>query len=157
MSQAVLSSDHQLARLLQIGVVLEELAEARARRHAESPELDSELRAFLREAAQQSATHRERLDALIDRLNAETVSFEQIERLVEQRYEPADEFDGVLYDQLCSEATAYKFYDDLITALAGTDAHFTVDRGRVVDTLRAIRTEEQAGVERITDMMETHE
>lgn len=156
-SQAALSSDHQLGRLLQIGVVLEELAEARARRNAANPELDGEFRTVLRDAAEESATHRERLDALIERLNAETVPFEQIEHLVGEQYEPADEFDGVLYDQLCSEATAYKFYDDLIAALAGTDARFTVDRHHVVETLRSIRAEEQAGVKQITDLMETTE
>ena len=153
-SQAVLSSDHQLARLLQIGVVLEEVAEARAERHVAEPGIAPELTAYLRDAAQESATHRTRLNALIDRLNAETVPYGQIEALVGRRYEADSAFDGILYDQLCSEETAYKFYDDLIAALAETDTQFTVDRRRVVTTLRSIRADEQAGVKEIARLME---
>ncbi|ERG88132.1 MAG: hypothetical protein J07HX5_00275 [halophilic archaeon J07HX5] len=157
MSQTVLSSDHQLARLLQIGVVLEEVAEARAERYAAEPGVAPELAAYLRDAAQESATHRMRLNALTDQLNADTVPYEQIETLVGQRYEADTAFDGILYDQLCSEETAYKFYDDLIAALAGTDTRFTVDRRQIVTTLRSIRADEQAGVEKIARLMETME
>ena len=148
------STDHQLARLLQIGVVLEEVVEARASKHADSGALDDEVRAFLREAAAESATHRERLDDLVARLDADTIPFEEIKTLVEAQYEADSDFDSVLYDQLCNEETAYKFYDDLIAAVEGSDAEFGVDRERLLATLRSIRAEEEAGVQDVADLME---
>ena len=151
-------SDHQLARLLQIGVVLEEVVEARSHHHyrAMDAELDAELEALLAEAAEESAEHRERLERLIAELDAESVPFDEIETLVEAQYgntKPED-FDGVLYDQLCNEETAYKFYDDLIAAIEGSDATYSVDRERLLGTLRGIREEEAEGVEEVTDVME---
>ncbi|MFB6152554.1 MAG: ferritin-like domain-containing protein [Haloarculaceae archaeon] len=148
-------SDHQLARLLQIGVVLEEVVEARAAKHAEeTADLDDDVRAMLEDAAAESAEHRERLEELIDELNAETVPFEEIERLVEAQYEADEDFDDVLYDQLCNEETAYKFYDDLIDAIDESDVAFSLDRERLVETLASIREEEAAGVEEVTELME---
>ncbi len=153
-------SDHQLARLLQIGVVLEELVEARAHRHMEelAPEeratVDEETRELLEEAATESADHRRRLEALVDDLDAETVAFEEIEALVREGYTASEDFDGVLYDQLFSEETAYKFYDDLIEAVEGSDVSFGIDRARLLDTLRGIRAEEEEGVEEVTAIME---
>ncbi len=148
------SSDHQLARLLQIGVVLEEVVEARAAKHADVENLDDRVRAFLREAAAESATHRERLDELVGRLEADTIPFDDIKRLVEQQYEADDDFDGVLYDQLCNEETAYKFYDDLIEAVEESDAEFSIDRDRLLSVLREIRADEEGGVEDVTALME---
>ena len=153
--QQPVASDHQLARLLQIGVVLEEVVEARAAKHADTADLDDSVRAFLREAAAESATHRERLDELVDALEADTIPFDDIKMLVEQQYETDQDFDGVLYDQLCNEETAYKFYDDLIEAIESSDVQFTVDRERLLETLRGIREEEKEGVEEVTELMET--
>jgi hypothetical protein len=155
-------SDHQLARLLQIGIVLEEVVEARAHHHrslgpeGEAATLDPDIEALLADAADESAVHRERLEELIADLDAESVPFEDIERLVEAQYGQTkpDDFDGVLYDQLCNEETAYKFYDDLVDAIEASDARFSVDRDRVLDTLRAIREEEAEGVEEVTNIME---
>jgi rubrerythrin len=153
------TSDHQLARLLQIGVVLEEVVEARAYRHYRSlsdSDLDPEIEELLEQAADESADHRERLESIIDELDAESVPFEDIETLVESQYgqtKPED-FDGVLYDQLCNEETAYKFYDDLVAAIQESDAEFSVDRERVLDVLRSIREEEASGVEEVTRIME---
>jgi hypothetical protein len=155
-------SDHQLARLLQIGIVLEEVVEARAHHHqsldaeAETTALDPDIRSLLAGAAEESAVHRERLEELIADLDAESVPFEDIERLVEAQYGQTkpDDFDGVLYDQLCNEETAYKFYDDLVDAIEASDARFSVDRDRVLDTLRSIREEEAEGVEEVTNIME---
>jgi hypothetical protein len=153
--QSPLSSDHQLARLLQIGVVLEEVVEARAAKHAsESDDIGGEVRALLEEATAESERHRERLETLVDELDAETIGFEQIQRLVEQQYEADEDFDGVLYDQLCNEETAYKFYDDLVAAIEGSDVTFTVDRDHLLGVLREIRAEEEAGVEEVTALME---
>jgi len=170
------ASDRQLARLLQIGVVLEEMVEASAHHHVRKrdAELDEPVAALLEEAATESARHREQLEALIAELDADSVAYEEIQTLVEAQYAAADEFDDVLYDQLCNEETAYKFYDDLLGALGATDDETTdavstgeasatvladetaisVDRDRLVATLREIRAEEADGVETVTDMME---
>jgi len=156
-------SDHQLARLLQIGIVLEEVVEARAHHHYQSLDAeadpDPEIEALLADAAEESADHRDRLEALIADLDAESIPFEDIEALVEAQYAQTkpEDFDGVLYDQLCNEETAYKFYDDLVAAIEASDARFSVDRGRLLDTLRSIREEEAAGVEEVTKIMETRE
>ncbi len=90
---------------------------------------------------------------LITELHAETVPFEEIEPLVAERYERDEDFDGVLYDQLCNEETAYKFYDDVIEAIETSDVTFGIDRDRLVATLRSIREEEAEGVERVTELM----
>ncbi|WP_415382505.1 ferritin-like domain-containing protein [Halosimplex sp. TS25] len=149
-------SDHQLARLLQIGIVLEEVVEARAAKHAadSAADLGEGVTAMLEDAAEESADHRSRLEALVDELDAETVPFEEIETLVEAQYESDEDFDGVLYDQLCNEETAYKFYDDLIDAIEASDVQFGIDRERLIDTLAAIREEEAEGVEEVTQLME---
>jgi rubrerythrin len=153
--QTPVGSDHQLTRLLQIGVVLEEVVEARAAKHAgESAGVDEHVRTFMEEAAAESADHRDRLEALIADLQADTIPFEEIQALVEEQYEADGDFDGVLYDQLCNEETAYKFYDDLIGAIETSDASFTIDRGRLIDELAAIREEEAEGVEAVTELME---
>jgi len=156
-------SDHQLARLLQIGIVLEEVVEARAHHHYQSLDdesaLDPEIEALLSDATEESADHRDRLESLIADLDAESIPFEDIEALVEAQYAQTkpEDFDGVLYDQLCNEETAYKFYDDLISAIEESEARFSVDRERLLDTLRSIREEEAAGVEEVTNVMETRE
>jgi len=155
------TTDHQLARLLQIGVVLEEVVEARAQRHldsmppAEREALDTDIEELLAEASEESARHRERLEGLVDELDAETVPYEQIEMLVEQQYtRDEQDFDWLLYDQLCSEETAYKFYDDLIEAIEESETDFALERDEVLDILREIREEEAEGVEEVTDLME---
>ena len=152
------TTDDQLARLLQIGIVLEEVVEARAYHHYQTldDELDEEVAALLEDAAEESATHREQLEALIDGLGVESVPFDEIESLVDARYgrtRPED-FDGVLYDQLCNEETAYKFYDDLIAAITESDADFSIDRAELLNTLKTIREEESEGVREVTEVME---
>ena len=151
------ASDHQLARLLQIGVVLEEVVEARASRNAGSIDDangDNAVRSLLTDAAAESARHRDRLEGLIEDLDAESVAYEEIEALVEANHSPPEDFDDVLYDQLWGEETAYKFYDDLIEAIEASDAHFTVDHDRLLTALREIRADEEAGVEEVTERME---
>ena len=156
------ADDRQLARLLQIGIVLEEVVEARASQHYRSlspderAELGEDIAELLEHAAEESAEHRERLEALIDDLDAESVPFEEIERLVEAKYgqtKPTD-FDGILYDQLHGEETAYKFYDDLIDAVEGSETEFGIDRERLLATLRDIREQEEEGVQEVTEIME---
>ena len=150
------ASDHQLARLLQVGMVLEEVVEARANQQYErlDDELDEATRELLAHAAEESAGHRERLAELGDELEADAVAYEEIEELVAARYDPDTNTDGVLYDQLASEETAYKFYDDLIGAIESSDVRFGVDREHLLSVLRGIREEEATGVERVTKLME---
>ncbi|MEF8791058.1 MAG: ferritin-like domain-containing protein [Haloarculaceae archaeon] len=151
-------SDHQLARLLQIGMVLEEVVEARANKHHETLEdVPEDVVDLLEEAAEESAEHRRRLEELIGELEADTVDYEEIERLVAAQYEADTNTDGVLYDQLASEETAYKFYDDLIGAIENSDVRFGIDRDRLLGVLREIRADEEAGVEAVTRLMETRE
>ena len=153
-----IASDDQLARLLQIGIVLEEVVEARAHHHYQSldAELHDEIETLLADAAEESADHRERLESLIAELGVDSVPFDEIESLVDARYgrtKPED-FDGILYDQLCNEETAYKFYDDLIEAIEASDAEFSVDREVLLETLGTIREEEAEGVSEVTEVME---
>jgi len=152
-------SDGQLARLLQIGVALEEVVEVRAHRHYQTlpaAERDAEIEALLDEAAAESAEHRRTLEALVDDLEASAVPVEEIEALVGEQYASTrpEDFDGVLYDQLNGEETAYKFYDDLIEAIEEGEAAFSVDREHLLDTLRDIREAEAEGVEAVAEMME---
>ena len=152
------ASDHQLARLLQIGMVLEEVVEARAHKHRETlgeEELGDEIVSLLGEATEESAEHRRRLEGLVDELDADPVAYDEIEELVAAQYESDTDFDGVLYDQLCNEETAYKFYDDLIAAIESSDVRFSIDRDRLLSVLREIREEEKEGVEDVTELMET--
>ena len=151
-----IASDHQLARLLQIGIVLEEVIEARAAKHATETDsaTDTRLAELLNEASAESARHRRQLESLLADLDADTVPFEEIQMLVEAQYEADEAFDGVLYDQLCNEETAYKFYDDLIDSIEASETAFSVERERLLDTLRIIREEEAAGVEDVTELME---
>ena len=140
--------------MLQIGIVLEEVVEARASKHAETTVTDSAVAEYMAEASAESADHRALLEGLIDDLDAEAVPFEEIEALVEATYEADDEFDDILYDQLCNEETAYKFYDDLIEAIRASDAQFSVNRERLLRVLGEIRDEEAEGVEAVTRLME---
>ena len=155
------SNDHQLARLLQIGAVLEEVVESRAYHHLdtfgdEDERVDDDVRHLLEHAAEESEEHRRRLEELIEELDADTVPYEEINALVEARYaqNKPEDFDSLLYDQLCNEETAYKFYDDLVEAIEASDGEFAVDTEHVLSTLRAIREEEAEGVEDVTAIME---
>jgi rubrerythrin len=160
--EARVTSEDQLVRLLQVGVVLEEVFEARAEQHyqdlsaPEREEIGEEVIDLLTEARAESADHRRRLEALIDELDAETIRFDQIQGLVAEQYGETkpDDFDGLLYDQLHSEESAYKFYDDLIEGLENSTAEFGISRERLLETLTAIREEEKAGVERVTQLMQ---
>lgn len=158
-------SDDQLARLLQIGVVLEEVVEARAYHHYESLDeyqtegMNEEVIALLEEAREESASHREQLETLLAGLDVETIPYESIESLVTEKYgqNKPEDFDGVLYDQLASEETAYKFYDDVLAAIENSEVTFSIERDALLGVLREIREEEAEGVEEVTALMEREE
>ncbi len=61
----------------------------------------------------------------------------------------------MLYDQLCNEETAYKFYDDLIEAIERRTRHSQSDRERLLAVLSDIREDEAEGVEDVTDRWRT--
>lgn len=146
---------HQIVRLLQIGIVLEEIAEARAAKHARDADgIDSDVQAYLEDAATDSARHRTRVEELVDQLDADTVPFDRIERLVEEQYEAEQEPDGVLYDQLCSEETAYKLYDDLITVIRAADTEVGLERDQLLAELESLRAEEAAGARVVVEFMQ---
>jgi len=129
-------------------MVLEEVIEARSRKHYETlgdEELDAEIIALLDGAAEESGEHRRRLESLVEELDADSVAYEEIETLVAARYESDTDFDGVLYDQLCNEETAYKFYDDLIAGIENSAVEFTIERERLLEVLREIRADERKG------------
>jgi hypothetical protein len=86
----------------------------------------------------------------------QTIGFDQIQGLVAEQYGETkpDDFDGLLYDQLHSEESAYKFYDDLIEGLENSTAEFGISRERLIETLTVIREEEKEGVERVTQLMQ---
>lgn len=155
------SSNQQLVRLLQLGSVLEEVVETRASQHyrslspAEQAELDPAIEELLSEAREESAEHRKQLEGLIEQLGAETVPADHVEQLVQERYSQSkpEDFDDILYDQLHAEESAYKFYDDLITAIQNSDVEFEIDRDELLTTLKDIRQEEAEGVEEVTALM----
>ncbi|GAA0308983.1 ferritin-like domain-containing protein [Halarchaeum salinum] len=153
-------SDGQLARLLQIGIVLEEVVEARAYEHYQrlpDEERDERIEDLLQEAREESAEHRERLQDIVDRLDEDEDAAIDITPLVHEQYARTgpDDFDGVLYDQLNGEETAYKFYDDLITAITESETSFSIDRESLLSTLRDIREAEAEGVEAVATLMES--
>jgi hypothetical protein len=120
---------------------------------------NNNVKTLLIDAVRESARHRDQLEKLIQMLDAESIAFDKVETLVEAQYgrtEPED-FDDVLYDQLCNEETAYKFYDDLVTAIQASDASFSIDRDRLLTLLERLRAEEAEGVEAVTNLMEQRE
>ncbi|GGN18192.1 ferritin-like domain-containing protein [Halarchaeum nitratireducens] len=153
-------SDGQLARLLQIGIVLEEVVEARAYEHYQrlpDDERDERIEELLREAREESADHRERLKAIVDRLDIDEDAAIDITPLVREQYAQTgpEDFDGILYDQLNGEETAYKFYDDLIEAIERSETSFSIDRESLLSTLRDIRETEAEGAEAVAELMES--
>ncbi|UWG47422.1 Ferritin superfamily protein [Halanaeroarchaeum sp. HSR-CO] len=154
----VVESDDHLARLLQIAVVLEEVVEARAYeqyRRLPEAERDAAIESLLESVSAESAQHRERIEGLIEELDASSVAFDEIEALVGEQYAKtsAADFDGVLYDQLHGEESAYKFYDDLISAIEESEKQFSIERDRLLAVLRDIRKDEAEGVAAIANLM----
>lgn len=150
-----IASTHQLARLLQIGVVLQEVIEARTGKHVQATDSDeSDLLDLLGDAIDRAKTNRRRLETLIDDLEADSVAYEDIEPLVEAQYQADQDFDDIIYDQLCNAETAYKFFADLLEALEESDAEYGVADEDLRGVLLDLREAEARGVEAVTDLME---
>lgn len=156
------SSERELVRLLQVGIVLEEVVEARASQHAKSLSptgqdiSDPAIQAVLAEAQDESAEHRARLEELINQLDADTVSFDRVEQLVQDTYGQTrpEGFDDIVYEQFHAEESAYKFYDDLIDAINDSPVEFGVDRDTLLRTLDEIREDEADGAREVMALIE---
>ena len=153
-------SEPQLVRLLQTGYVLEGIVEGRSDYHQHLPVIDSTRTAavwnLLEEAHVESREHRNRLKELINLLNASCISPTVIEELVEAQYnyETVESVDDVLRDQVLSELSAYKFYDELLGAIAECDTSFSVDHTELVTILKDIRSEELEGINETISVIE---
>lgn len=69
--------DGQLARLFQIGIVLEEIVEARAYQHYREPpadDRDETIKELFDEVREKSAEHRERQEMLVERFDADELA-----------------------------------------------------------------------------------
>lgn len=150
-------TDDELIRLLQIGYVLEGIGEARSSRHDACTVADRATRRLLAEARTESRRHRGRLEGLLESLGAESASPQHIATLVESRYDRADldSRDDVLRDQVCSELSAYRFYDSLLAVVEESGADLGIDRDEVVPVLERIRDEELEGIREILRAIES--
>lgn len=154
-------SEAELVRLLQTGYVLEGIVEGRSDYHQRLPVIDSPHMGtvwdLLEEAHIESREHRNRLQDLIDSLDASCISPDVIEGLVETQYdhETVESVDDVLHDQLLGELSAYTFYDELLATIAESNTAFGVDHDVLVTVLEEIRSEEREGVDETIAVMET--
>lgn len=147
-----IDSVHQFARLIQIGVVLEELVETRARAHAS--DADDPIGAHLEAAAATAAEHRTRLLGVLDAIDADPGPAEELHALVQHRYEADQEFDHVLYDHLCNVETAYKFYEDLSDALDASTVALPVEGEAIADRIAHLKADERRTVEATADLLD---
>jgi hypothetical protein len=154
-------NESELVRLLQTGYVLEGIVEGRSDYHQRLPVIDSTRMGavweLLEEAHVESREHRNRLRELIDALDASCLSPDVIEGLVEAQYdrETVGSVDDVLQDQLLGELSAYKFYDELLAAITGSDTSFGINHDELVTVLEEIRAEELEGVDETLSVMDT--
>lgn len=149
-------SNQQLVRLLQICLVLEEIVEARATKQAkQSGRLDEETRRVLEETVATSARHRQRLTVLLESVDADSVSFGEVQQLVDDRYEAEKNFENPLYDQLCNSETLFKLYETLIETLTDRQAEPGLDSEYLRSGLKELRAEETESVQEITRLLES--
>lgn len=161
MSNQTSLNESELVRLLQTGYVLEGIVEGRSDYHQRLPVIDSTRMAtvweLLEEAHVESREHRNRLQELIDSFDASCIGPEEIELLVETQYDrkTVESVDDVLHDQLLGELSAYKFYDEVLAAIAESDTSFGVNHDELITVLEEIRTEELEGVNETLSVMDT--
>jgi rubrerythrin len=138
-------------------MILEDVVEARAYQHKESIEnesLDGPVSTILEDAAEESKNHRHRLESLIDKFEVNFGDKAEIKKLVAERYQSEINFEGILHDQLRSEKTAYRFYDNLISDIESSETTFSIERDQLLSVLREIRQEEKDGVEELKELIE---
>ncbi|MFB6176745.1 MAG: ferritin-like domain-containing protein [Halobaculum sp.] len=145
-----MTPEPRLVRLLQTGYVLEAIVEGRSDQHryvlGGSPEHDL-VRELLADAHSESQCHRQRLDELLVDLGAEPVP-SRVTRLVEAEYDsPHATVEAILTDQLCSELSAYRFYDAVLDTV--TEPSADAVPATAVAALEEIRAEEREGVSEV--------
>ena len=151
-SRVAVPSEDDLARLLQIGVVIEEYAEEKSARLLSDEVRDEAVRETLDEALTESDEHRLRLLSLVREIG-EDVDEGRIERLVREAVESnvpsPEDSDEALRHQLKSERLAGSYYDSLIEACRASTRMDDETVGRVVETLEEIRDDEYGDAEKI--------
>lgn len=155
-SRVAVPSEDDLARLLQIGVVIEEYAEEKSARLLSEAVDDEGVREMLGESLEESDEHRRRILDVVRRMGAE-VDEEHVESLVKDAVEanvdePANP-DEALRQQLGSERLAYSYYDSLIEACRASES---IDDGvlaEVLDTLEDICEDEREDAEKIETVL----
>lgn len=149
-------TDGELARLLEIGYVLETIVEARSDRHTTVQSIeDTAVRSVLAEARSESRRHRERLEQLLAAIGRDPSVSGNVAALVESRYDRStiDCVDDVLQDQLASELSAYQFYDTVLAHLRRHETSLTVDIDEVVTELEEIREDERDGAVELAQLI----
>lgn len=155
-SRVAVPSEKDLARLLQIGVVIEEYAEEKSARLLSDAVDDEGVREMLDESLEESDEHRRRILDVVRRMGAD-VDEDHVESLVRDAVEanveePANP-DEALRQQLGSERLAYSYYDSLIEACRASER---IDDGTltdVLDTLEDIREDELEDAEMIETVL----
>jgi len=148
--RTALSSEKDLGRLLQMGVVIEEYAEEKSARLLGDSVEDDEVRAELEDSLDESGEHRDTLVKLVREVGAD-IEEERVESLVrdavEAEIEEPRDGDEALRQQLESERLAYSFYDSLIDACRASD--WADEYEDVVSVLDDIRQDELEDAEKI--------
>lgn len=155
-SRVAVPSEDDLARLLQIGVVIEEYAEEKSARLLSESVDDEGVREMLGESLEESDEHRRRILDVVRRMGAE-MDEEHVENLVRDAVEanvdePANP-DEALRQQLGSERLAYSYYDSLIEACRASDSIDDETMAEVLDTLEDIREDEREDAEKIETVL----
>jgi len=145
-------TDERLARLIQVGFVLEAIVEERSDRHRHALARDRPgadlVRHLLAEAHEESTCHREQLASLLGALGADAPSAETLSTLAEtdSGSVPAST-EAALYDQLWSELAAYRFYDAVHERLVVAESlDLSVPPPAVAAVVEELRLEERQGV-----------
>lgn len=155
-SRVAVPSEDDLARLLQIGVVIEEYAEEKSARLLAEGVNDEDVREILDESLEESDEHRRRLLELV-RGVGEDVDEEHVESLVRDAVEAkigeTDDTDEALRRQLASERLAYSYYDSLIEACRASESIDDAVLEDVLETLEEIREDELEDAEKIETVL----
>lgn len=155
-SRVAVPSEEDLARLLQIGVVIEEYAEEKSARLLTEEICDDEVRGMLDEALEESDEHRNRILELV-RGVGEDVDEDRVESLVRDTVEAkvggTEDSEEALRHQLNSERLAYSYYDSLIEACRASDSIDDVVLKDVLETLEEIREDELEDAEKIETIL----
>jgi rubrerythrin len=151
-SRVAVPSEDDLARLLQIGVVIEEYAEEKSARLLSDEVDDDGVRETLDEALDESDEHRRRLLSLVREIGGD-VDEERVEErvrdAVESNVPSPDGPDEALRHQLESERLAGSYYDSLIEACRASTRIDDETLEEVVRTLEEIRDDEHEDAEKI--------